>query len=91
MKDSLYIKAQLDATNSTLLEQSQELQQAYIAKIEILAWLFNDGNCRTEEEVNTKLQTCEERLTALSFMGQIDPVIQKTIEMEISTLKDIIS
>ena len=90
MKDSLYIKSQLDATLSTKMEQTDELKKAYEAKANILNWLYNAGNCRTEEEINTRLQTCEERLTALNFMGDMDPTLKKSINMEINTLKDVL-
>ena len=90
MKDSLYIKSQLDTTLGTQMEQTQDLQESHKAKSLLLAWIYNDGNCRTEEELQVKLQTCEERKLALSFMGQIDPILEKDVDIEIKTLKDIL-
>ena len=90
MKDSLYIKAQLDTILGTIPEQSLELRDVFKAKALLLTWLYNDGNCRTEDEIKLKLQTSEERQLALSFMGQTDPILEKTINMEIRTLKDIL-
>jgi len=90
MKNSLYIKSQLDTTLAIALESSEELKSMFEAKINLLTWIYNNGNTRTQEELQIKLQNTEERLIALNFMGDIDPIIRKSIEEELKTLKDII-
>lgn len=90
MKDSLYIKTQLDNELSTLYTVSEEGKKVHMARINLLTWIYNFGELRTEKELRTKLRNVEEELLALNFQANPDITTTKTIKERLNILKDII-
>ena len=60
------------------------------AKIDIVSWVYNNGNIRDENEVNIKLRNAKEELTALQFINDTSFNLD-VVSAKISTLQEILS
>ena len=70
MKDSLYIKTRLDNLKCTIIPQSIQYTMPHHERIQIVSWIYNNGNLQTEHCVKLKLTGCREELIALQFAGE---------------------
>ena len=91
MKDSIYIKSQIDSTITNITDGTMDSKPIYESKLALLSWIYNANQPKTEDEVKIKLQNTEERLAALDFMGDTTSIERKIVLSEISILKDILS
>ena len=90
MKDSLYIKSQLDRELTMFQTLSDDSKKISKEKIDLLAWIYNFGKLRTENELRIKLRNVEEELLALTFQVRPDITIEKQIKAKLGILQDII-
>jgi hypothetical protein len=67
MKDALTIKTRLDGVIHTAIPQTVEQNTVYQARINVLEWLYNNGNLRTENEFLVKIQSIKEEILAYEF------------------------
>ena len=90
MKDSLYIKSQLDRELTMFQTLSDDSKKISKEKIDLLVWIYNFGKLRTENELRIKLRNVEEELLALTFQVRPDITIEKQIKAKLGILQDII-
>lgn len=69
MKDKLLIKARLDDIQQEIIPQNDEIAYIHSQIIDTLCWVYNNGELRTEEELNLKIQTTKEELIGFEFMN----------------------
>ena len=67
--NELEIKAKLGELLSTLIPQDIYSTTIHHAKCEVVGWLYNDGNYRTDDEIDTKLTTLEDTVNAYNITG----------------------
>lgn len=67
MKDSLYVKTHLDNVCNSIYPQSVESSQIHSARVDNMYWIYNNGNLRTDAELNLKIQNFKEELIAYEF------------------------
>ena len=69
MRDKLYIKSRFDnvAIQRVLTD---ELRQQKTTRLNTLAWIYNGGNIRSEEELQRQLRNVNEELLAFELTGQ---------------------
>lgn len=65
--DALSVKTRLENLRHTQIPQSIDYKTIQNAKINIIEWLYNNGNLRTEDELQTKLQSIQEEILMYEF------------------------
>ena len=69
MRDALYVKSVLDNIITSEYKGTPEGKLIYNARVTNLEWAYNEGNLRTEGEIETKIQSIKEELIACEFAG----------------------
>ena len=91
MRGAIYIKSQLDNELANAPTQEEQLH-VFHAKIQLLTWIYNLGNLRTQEEMDIKLRNIQEELIALEFMQTPENAIEyKKIQARMKIMQDIMS
>lgn len=89
MRDALYVKSVLDNVITTEYSATPEGRLIYNARVKNLSWAYNDGNLRTDSEMDTKIQSIEEELVAYEFSGDRG-VSYKTANAKLKDLKGVL-
>lgn len=90
MKDKLYIKSRLDSLKTALIPQSIEYTALQQARIDILSWVYNNGDIQSEQAVENKLERLQEESIALDFM-QIQGLQRKILEAKQTEINTILN
>lgn len=88
MKDSLFIKSRLNEINSTIPSQYTDKIQIHAALQRILFWVYNDGNLRTQKEIEDKITILKEEILGLRY-ANISGFDIKILEVQINELLQI--
>ena len=67
MKDTLTVKTRLDGVIHTAIPQTPEQNIVYQARINVLEWMYNNGELRTDKEFSVKIQSIKEEILAYEF------------------------
>ena len=89
MKDSMYIKTRLDDEIATFTPGTEEKNTIHNNRIAIWNWLYNDGNLRTEIELNNRLNNYVDELHALEFIGDKNEFSKKLLNIKIKIVKEV--
>lgn len=85
MKAKLVVKTALDNICNTIYPQSIEGSQIHEARVKNMYWAYNNGNLRTDAELNIKIQNAKEEMIAYRFANDFG-IAYKIAE---SILKDL--
>lgn len=88
MKDALFIQNRLSDLIATTRPQTPDATRIFNEKKELLLWAYNDGNLRTENELNIKLQNIEEELVAWKYAGDTG-LLSKISQAKLQEIKQI--
>lgn len=89
MRDALYVKSVLDNVCTTEYSVNPEGRLIYNARINNLEWAYNNGNLRTDTEMDTKIQSIKEELIACEFSGD-KGINYKTATAKLKDLKGLL-
>ena len=67
----LYVKSCLNDLLSLAASCSLDNKRLNNSKIEVIEWLYNNGNLRTEHEIQTKLTSIKEEMYVYEFAGSL--------------------
>lgn len=65
--DALRVKTVLDNLTQTPCNATLESKAIHTSKIDLMTWLYNGGNLRTAEEVQTKYDSIQEEILVCEF------------------------
>ena len=68
---ALYVKSYLNDLLSIAASSSLESKKLNLSKAEVVEWLYNNGNLRTEHETNIKLTSIKEEMIVFEFAGNL--------------------
>ena len=89
MRDAFYVKSVLDNIITTEGSTTPEGRLIYNARIQNLSWAYNNGDLRTNSEMETKMQSIREELVACEFSGDRG-VSYKMTNAKLKDLKEVI-
>ena len=67
MRDKLYIKSRLDNVCAERIPQVENIKIKHQERIKILAWIYNFGDIRPENDLRIQLRNTEEEIMAFSY------------------------
>ena len=86
MRDLLAVKTRFDNIATEEKPRTPESLQIHNAKLQILGWIYNEGELRPEEDLRIQLRNCNEELTGYEFMNvtgvTVDVTKAKKYELE---------
>lgn len=91
MRDTIYVKSQLDNLLANAPTQQEQID-LFNYKVQLLTWIYNLGNLRTEDEIKIKLRNLEEEKIALDFMNQPENSLEyKRVYAQLKIMQDIMN
>ena len=92
MRDSLFVKTRFDNIATEERPRTPESIQVHNAKLQILGWIYNEGELRPEEELRIQLRNCTEEIMGYELMNvtgvSLDVVKARKRELQL-VLEDI--
>ena len=65
MKNKDYLVTRLSELRTALVPQSIQYTTIHHNKIEILEWVYNEGNIKSQDEIENKILSIQEEITGL--------------------------
>ena len=65
MKNKDYLVTRLSELKTALVPQSMQYTTIHHSKIEILEWVYNEGNIKSQDEIENKILSIQEEITGL--------------------------
>lgn len=67
MLDKLHVQARLNNLQNEIIPQSVEASVIHRDKVNLVAWIYNDGKLRTENEMRVKENNIRDELVAYGY------------------------
>ena len=90
MRDKLYIKTRLDNVCLERIPQDPELQRKHQERIRVLTWIFNLGELRTEQELQTELRNANEEIICYEKLQFNNKLLGQLAEIRKSEIENIL-
>ena len=88
MKDKLYIQTKLGNLIHRFIPQSTEAKAIYDEEINIVSWCFNEGNLRTQKEMDIAIKNAKEELIGFEFAND-ESYHKRVVQARLKQLLDI--
>lgn len=87
MKDKLEIEGKLLDYQAEILPYDEDSNYVRTQVINALSWLFNQGNLRSEHDLQTKIQSTKEEIIGYEFANYINSVEYKSAKAVLKELE----
>lgn len=88
MKNKLYVQTKLGNLTHRFIPQTMEAKAIFDEEIYIVSWFFNDGNLRTQAELDIAIQNAKEELIGFEFAND-ESYHKRVVEARLRQLNDL--
>ena len=89
MLDKLFLQNKLVQMRCAYIPQSVEMGMCHNAKISMIEWAYNNGDIKSEAQVENKISILEEELLGAE-LSNVHDLDKKIIENKIIQLKELL-